>query len=114
MSKKRRIVQKFQKIRDVIYELLSTELFNDIRRNVFGIWTVCIRQDQIILFYSKDTFNICCRQDAYYVVISGIVDWGEVARAYGRNFEKEGGKIHLNFEVSKFDYSEQKSGRPVK
>ena len=44
----------------------------------------------------------------------GIVDWGEVARAYGRNFENLGGKIYLDFEVSKFDISESSEGKPVK
>ncbi|CAD5120393.1 DgyrCDS8964 [Dimorphilus gyrociliatus] len=33
---------------------------------------------------------------------TGIVDWAEVSRSYGKNFEKSGGKIFLNHEVTGF------------
>ncbi|XP_067142027.1 L-2-hydroxyglutarate dehydrogenase, mitochondrial isoform X2 [Centruroides vittatus] len=33
---------------------------------------------------------------------TGIVDWAEVCRSYGRDFEKSGGKIHLGFNVKAF------------
>ncbi len=31
---------------------------------------------------------------------TGIVDWGEVARSYGKDFREGGGKIITGFEVS--------------
>jgi hypothetical protein len=37
-----------------------------------------------------------------------------VARAYGRNFENEGGKIYLDFEVAKFENSDSSGGKPVR
>ncbi|XP_028396074.1 L-2-hydroxyglutarate dehydrogenase, mitochondrial-like isoform X2 [Dendronephthya gigantea] len=33
---------------------------------------------------------------------TGIVDWGEVARSYGKEFQNNGGEVILNFEVAKF------------
>lgn len=50
----------------------------------------------------------------YLNVVSGIVDWGQVARCYGKNFESRGGKIFLDFEVSNFEFSEGSSNRPVR
>ena len=38
--------------------------------------------------------------DQAFTLISGIVDWGEVARHYGKVFEDHGGDIHLNFKVN--------------
>jgi 2-hydroxyglutarate dehydrogenase len=29
---------------------------------------------------------------------TGIIDYGEVTRSYGRTFEKAGGKVYTNFE----------------
>ena len=34
------------------------------------------------------------------IFLTGIVDWGEVARHYGKVFEDQGGDIHLNFKVN--------------
>ena len=31
---------------------------------------------------------------------TGIVDWGQVARAYGEDFKELGGHIYTDFEVS--------------
>ena len=36
---------------------------------------------------------------------TGIVDWGLVSRHYGTFFEKQGGKVKLNFEVDDFSAS---------
>ncbi|XP_064621859.1 L-2-hydroxyglutarate dehydrogenase, mitochondrial-like isoform X2 [Lineus longissimus] len=33
---------------------------------------------------------------------TGIVDWGEVTKSYGRNFQAAGGDIHLNYNVKEF------------
>lgn len=33
---------------------------------------------------------------------TGIVDWAEVTRSYGKDFAEKGGNIHLNFEVTSF------------
>ena len=32
-------------------------------------------------------------------LLLGIIDWGEVARHYGKVFKDHGGDIHLNFNV---------------
>ena len=45
----------------------------------------------------------------------GIVDWGQVAKAYGENFKAHGGKIHLGFDVQSIDVNENSSsGSAVK
>ena len=44
----------------------------------------------------------CNGIEALWSPHTGIVDWGDVAKMYGRQFEKLGGQIHLDFEVSKF------------
>ena len=45
----------------------------------------------------------------------GIVDWGQVAKAYGENFKAHGGKIHLGFDVQSIDVNKtSSSGSPVK
>ena len=36
---------------------------------------------------------------AVYSPHTGIVDWGEVARSYGKDFRKSGGRIITGFEV---------------
>jgi L-2-hydroxyglutarate oxidase LhgO len=36
---------------------------------------------------------------------TGIIDWGYVARHYGMIYEKNGGKVVLNFEADKFEAS---------
>ena len=33
----------------------------------------------------------------------GIVDWGQVAEHYGKIFEENGGKIHMDFNVTSID-----------
>ena len=44
----------------------------------------------------------CNGLEALWSPHTGIVDWAEVAKMYGIQFEKLGGKIHLNFEATKF------------
>ena len=45
----------------------------------------------------------------------GIVDWGQVAKAYGENFKAHGGKIHLGFDVQSIDVNKNSSsGSAVK
>jgi 2-hydroxyglutarate dehydrogenase len=36
---------------------------------------------------------------------TGIVDWGYVARHFGKTFRERGGQIVLNFEADKFEAS---------
>jgi 2-hydroxyglutarate dehydrogenase len=36
---------------------------------------------------------------------TGIIDWGYVARHYGKMYEQNGGKVVLNFEADKFEQS---------
>jgi 2-hydroxyglutarate dehydrogenase len=47
--------------------------------------------------------------------VLGIVDWGGVAQAYGRNFKSHGGSIHLGFNVKSIRATHQNSGssRPI-
>ena len=40
---------------------------------------------------------------------TGIIDYGEVTRSYGRTFEKAGGKVYTNFEVESFDITKESS-----
>lgn len=42
---------------------------------------------------------------AIYSPNTGIVDWGFVAKHYGKVFNEKGGTIHLGFEVDKFSES---------
>ena len=44
---------------------------------------------------------------------TGIVDWAAVTRSYGDNFTKSGGKVYLNFPVTKFQTSTEASDYPV-
>ena len=44
----------------------------------------------------------CNGLEALWSPHTGIVDWGEVAKMYGTQFEKMGGKIHLGFEANEF------------
>ena len=44
----------------------------------------------------------CNGLEALWSPHTGIVDWGEVAKMYGTQFQKMGGKIHLGFEADKF------------
>ena len=44
---------------------------------------------------------------------TGIVDWGEVTRSYGRNFSKLGGKIILGQEVTSFTEANENVEYPV-
>ena len=55
----------------------------------------------------------CTGLEALWSPHTGIVDWAEVAKMYGVQFEKLGGKIHLNFEASKFVESHNPE-KPVK
>ena len=45
----------------------------------------------------------CQGLEALWSPHTGIVDWAQVAKMYGTQFEARGGKIHLGFEVSSFD-----------
>ena len=36
----------------------------------------------------------------------GIVNWGQVARAYGENFKEHGGSIHLGFTVKSIEVND--------
>uniref|UniRef100_A0A1B6MRH2 L-2-hydroxyglutarate dehydrogenase, mitochondrial n=2 Tax=Graphocephala atropunctata TaxID=36148 RepID=A0A1B6MRH2_9HEMI len=38
---------------------------------------------------------------------TGIVDWAEVTRFYGKDFTARGGKVHLNFKVTEFQMVEE-------
>jgi len=40
---------------------------------------------------------------------TGIVDWAEVTRSYGKDFAEKGGNIHLNFEVTSFKETAESS-----
>lgn len=44
---------------------------------------------------------------------TGIVDWGQVTKSYGENFQKLDGKIHPNFPVVKFQNSVENKDYPV-
>ncbi|XP_078591172.1 L-2-hydroxyglutarate dehydrogenase, mitochondrial-like isoform X2 [Branchiostoma floridae x Branchiostoma japonicum] len=41
---------------------------------------------------------------------TGIVDWGVVAKSYGRNFQQSGGQVFTEFEVTDFKTTEQSQG----
>lgn len=56
----------------------------------------------------------CRGLEALWSPHTGIVDWGEVARAYGQQFRKRGGGVHLDFEVTAFDQDSSDPDRPVK
>jgi len=47
----------------------------------------------------------CVGLKAIHSPHTGIVDWGFIARHYGSEFEKHGGKVKLNFEVDEFKQS---------
>ncbi|PNF38667.1 L-2-hydroxyglutarate dehydrogenase, mitochondrial [Cryptotermes secundus] len=40
---------------------------------------------------------------------TGIVDWAEVTRSYGKDFTERGGKIHLHFKVTSFKEAAESS-----
>ena len=44
---------------------------------------------------------------------TGVVDWGEVTKSYGRNFENMGGQIHLGMEVTGFETTTDDPEHPV-
>ena len=44
----------------------------------------------------------CVGQRAIWSPHTGIVDWGQVARQYGRVFQSRGGEILTSFSASKF------------
>ena len=56
----------------------------------------------------------CRGLEALWSPHTGIVDWAEVARMYGTQFQKRGGGIHLDFEVAAFDEDTADPERPVK
>lgn len=60
----------------------------------------------------------CKGIEALWSPQTGIVDWGEVAKMYGTQFEKCGGKIHVGFEVSEFQQNKNgescDEGKPVR
>ncbi|XP_071490554.1 L-2-hydroxyglutarate dehydrogenase, mitochondrial-like [Diadema antillarum] len=59
----------------------------------------------------KEVEPYCKGLKAIHSPNTGIVDWAQVARYYGTNFQKHGGSIFLNFEVKGFSMtSEGKSG----
>ena len=43
----------------------------------------------------------------------GIVDWGQVAKAYGENFKAHGGKIHLGYDVQSIEVNKNSSSGPA-
>jgi len=62
----------------------------------------------------------CVGLKAIHSPNTGIIDWGEVTKFYGKQFEKMGGKIYTNFEVTKFsalpeseEGSQDGNSRPV-
>ncbi|XP_030855480.1 L-2-hydroxyglutarate dehydrogenase, mitochondrial [Strongylocentrotus purpuratus] len=50
----------------------------------------------------KEVEPYCKGLKAIHSPNTGIVDWGQVARHYGKNFERLGGSVFTNFEVSNF------------
>lgn len=53
----------------------------------------------------KDIEPYCQGLKAIHSPLTGIVDYGLVARTYGKEFETRGGKIFTNFEVNGFNSS---------
>lgn len=51
----------------------------------------------------------CKGLEALWSPNTGIVDWAVVTKSYGEDFKKDGGAIHLNFEVNGFE--EAKDGK---
>lgn len=56
----------------------------------------------------------CRGLEALWSPHTGIVDWAQVARMYGTQFQKRGGQIHLDFEVSAFDDQPHNPEKPVR
>ena len=54
----------------------------------------------------------CNGIEALWSPHTGIVDWGEVAKMYGTQFQQLGGKIHMEFEATQFIES-QDNDKPV-
>ncbi|XP_067681608.1 L-2-hydroxyglutarate dehydrogenase, mitochondrial-like isoform X1 [Haliotis asinina] len=55
----------------------------------------------------KDIEPNCVGLKAIHSPNTGIVDWGVVTRDYGKTFEKLGGHVYTNYEVTKFDVSSE-------
>ncbi|XP_076099138.1 L-2-hydroxyglutarate dehydrogenase, mitochondrial-like [Mytilus galloprovincialis] len=51
----------------------------------------------------------CVGLKAIHSPHTGIIDYAEVTRSYGRTFEKAGGKIYTNFEVKSLDVTKESS-----
>lgn len=45
----------------------------------------------------------CVGLKAIYSPHTGIVDYAQVTRSFQKDFEQEGGKVHLNFKLNKFE-----------
>ena len=61
----------------------------------------------------KDVEPNCEGVQAIHSPHTGIVDWGEVARSYGDEFQRFGGDVKVNFQVAKFSSSTHQQ-HPVK
>jgi len=61
----------------------------------------------------KDIEPYCQGLKAIHSPLTGIVDYGLVARTYGKEFESRGGKIYTNFEVNGFNSSAEDSDYAV-
>ncbi|XP_005109885.1 L-2-hydroxyglutarate dehydrogenase, mitochondrial [Aplysia californica] len=57
----------------------------------------------------KDIEPNCVGLKAIHSPHTGIIDWGLVTKYYGKEFEKRGGTIYTNFEVTKFDIAAESS-----
>lgn len=55
----------------------------------------------------------CVGEKAIWSPETGIVDWAEVCRSYGRDFVGDGGRIYLSFEAKKFVETPDDADYPV-
>ena len=55
----------------------------------------------------------CRGLKALHSAHTGIVDWGEVTRSYGRNFQKLGGTVHTGFKVSGLEEATEDLDYPI-
>lgn len=55
----------------------------------------------------------CVGVKALWSPETGIVDWAEVCRSYGRDFTRDGGQIYLNFAAKKFIETPLNADYPV-
>ncbi|XP_063702087.1 L-2-hydroxyglutarate dehydrogenase, mitochondrial [Culicoides brevitarsis] len=55
----------------------------------------------------------CIGLKAIWSPETGIVDWAQVCRSYGKDFTNSGGDIHLNFEAQKFVETVGDADHPV-